>query len=233
MKKKKLVFIVTYKSSEKIYNIINKIKKIRQFKNYDIYISDDNSPDNTIYYLKGIKNKKIKISYNKKNLGYGGNIKKCMKYAFKNNYDKAVMIHGDDQYHVKYAPKLFKKLEKKNIAAVTGSRMMIKKAALKGKMPLYKFIGNLVLTNFFNLVFKSKFTDCHTGLWSYNIKKLKKIYINHIYSGYNFDSQLRIKFVINNLKIDEIPIETHYRDEHSSFHFKYSFNFFKELFFYR
>ena len=117
MKKKKLVFIVTYKSSEKIYNIINKIKKIRQFKNYDIYISDDNSPDNTIYYLKRIKNKNITISYNKKNLGYGGNIKKCMKYAFKNNYEKAVMIHGDDQYHVKYVPKLFKKLEKKKYSS--------------------------------------------------------------------------------------------------------------------
>ena len=65
MKKKKLVFIVTYKSSEKIYNIINKIKKIREFKKYDIYISDDNSPDNTIYYLKRIKNHFIYIKFNK------------------------------------------------------------------------------------------------------------------------------------------------------------------------
>ena len=58
---------------------MNKIRKVKQFKNYDIFISDDNSPDNTIDYLKRIKNKKVKISYNKKNLGYGGNIKKCMK----------------------------------------------------------------------------------------------------------------------------------------------------------
>ena len=233
MKKKRLVFIVTYNSSKKIDNIFNKINKIKEFKNYDIYISDDNSPDNTIYYLKKIKNKKIKISYNKKNLGYGGNIKKCMKYAFKNNYDKAVMIHGDDQYHVKYVPKLFKKLEQKNTAAVTGSRMKNKKGALKGKMPMYKFFGNLILTHLFNLVFKSKFTDCHTGLWSYDIEKLKKINLSQIDSGYNFDSQLRIKFVANKFKIDEIPIETFYRDEHSNYHIKYSLNFFKELFFYR
>ena len=52
MKKKRLVFIITYKSSKKIVNIFNKINKIKEFKNYDIYISDDNSPDNTIYYLK-------------------------------------------------------------------------------------------------------------------------------------------------------------------------------------
>ncbi len=233
MKKKKLVFIVTYKSSKKIEDIFNKINKINEFNNYDIYISDDNSPDNTIYYLKKIKNKKIKVSYNKKNLGYGGNIKKCIKYAFKNNYDKAVMIHGDDQYHVKYVPKLFKKLKDEKTAAVTGSRMKLKKGALKGNMPIYKFFGNLVLTYLFNLVFKSSFTDCHTGLWSYNIKKLKKINLNQIDSGYNFDSQLRIKLVINKLNIEEIPIETFYRDEHSNFHVKYSFNFLKELFFYR
>ena len=91
----------------------------------------------------------------------------------------------------------------------------------------------ILLFNFFNLVFKSKFTDCHTGLWSYNTKKLKKINLNQIDSGYNFDSQLRIKLVTNKLKIEEIPIETYYRDEHSSYHFQYSFNFFKELFFYR
>ena len=233
MKNKKLVFIVTYKSSKKIEDIFKKIKEIKEFKNYDIYISDDNSPDDTVYYLKKIKNKKIKISFNKKNLGYGGNIKKCLKYAFKYNYKKAVMIHGDDQYHVKYVPILFKKLEQKNTAAVTGSRMKLKKGALKGNMPIYKFFGNLILTYFFNLVFKSNFTDCHTGLWSYNLEKIKKIDFNKIDSGYNFDSQLRIKLVVNKFIIDEIPIETFYRDEHSNFHIKYSLNFFKELFFYR
>ena len=61
----------------------------------------------------------------------------------------------------------------------------------------------------------------------------KKINLSQIDSGYNFDSQLRIKFVVNKFKIDEIPIETFYRDEHSNYHIKYSLNFFKELFFYR
>ena len=83
MKKKRLVFIITYKASKKIQDIFNKISKLKEFKSYDIYISDDNSPDDTISYLKNIKNKNIKISLNKKNLGYGGNIKKCIKYAIK------------------------------------------------------------------------------------------------------------------------------------------------------
>ena len=65
MKKKKLVFIITYKSSNKIQNILDKISKIKIFSLYDIYISDDNSPDDTRYYLKKVK-KKYKNFYQQK-----------------------------------------------------------------------------------------------------------------------------------------------------------------------
>ena len=233
MRKKRLVFIVSYKSSKKIQNIFDKISRIKKFKFYDIYISDDNSPDDTINYLKKIKKKNIQISLNKKNLGYGGNIKKCLRYAIRNKYEEAVMIHGDDQYHVKYTPALFKLLNGKKFAAVTGSRMKIKKNAFKGKMPIYKFLGNIFLTFMFNVIFKTNFTDCHTGLWGYNLSEIKKINLDKLDNGYNFDSQLRINLITKNLKIKEIPIETHYRDEHSSYHVKYSLNFIKELFAYR
>ena len=233
MRKKRLVFIVTYKSSKKIKDIFDKISKIKSFKFYDIYISDDNSPDDTAYYLKKIKKKNVKISFNKKNLGYGGNIKKCLLYAIRNNYKEAVMIHGDDQYHVKYVPKLLDSLNDRRFSAVTGSRLKIKLNALKGKMPIYKFIGNIFLTFLFNLVFKTDFTDCHTGLWAYRIGELKKINFDKIDDGYNFDSQMRITLTNKNLKIKEIPIQTFYRDEHSSYHIKYSSNFIKELFVYR
>ena len=233
MRKKRLVFIVTYKSSKKIKDIFDKISKIKSFKFYDIYISDDNSPDDTAYYLKKIKKKNVKISFNKKNLGYGGNIKKCLLYAIRNNYKEAVMIHGDDQYHVKYVPKLLDSLNDRRFSAATGSRLKIKLNALKGKMPIYKFIGNIFLTFLFNLVFKTDFTDCHTGLWAYRISELKKINFDKIDDGYNFDSQMRITLTNKNLKIKEIPIQTFYRDEHSSYHIKYSSNFIKELFVYR
>lgn len=143
------------------------------------------------------------------------------------------MVHGDDQYHVKYVPKLFKTLNNKQVSAATGSRMKIKMNALKGKMPIYKFIGNVILTFIFNLAFKTQFTDCHTGMWAYKVSALKKINFDKIDNGYNFDSQLRINFVNKNFKIKEIPIQTFYRDEHSSYHVKYSTNFLKEIFTYR
>ncbi len=229
-KKKNLVFIVTYNSSKKILDIFKKIKINKEFKKYDIYISDDNSKDDTLKYIKKIKKKNLIININKKNLGYGGNIKHCIDYAIKKKYDYAVMIHGDDQYDVKNIPILLRKFNKPKIAAVTGSRMQIKKDAIAGNMPVYKFVGNIVLTKTFNFFFSTNFTDAHTGLWGYDLKILRRIGYKKIDNGYNFDSQLRIKITKNNYDIGEIPIKASYKDEHSSYHFGYSFKFLLDIF---
>ena len=74
--------------------------------------------------------------------------------------------------------------------------MKIKKNAFKGKMPLYKFLGNIFLTFMFNVIFKTNFTDCHTGLWGYKLSEIKKIDLDKLDNGYNFDSQLRINLII-------------------------------------
>ena len=96
-----LIFIITYKASYRVKKIINEIPFSYLNKyNYNILISDDCSEDDTIKNIIDIK-KKIKnviINLNSHNLGYGGNIKKCLTYAYKNNYNYAVMIHGDNQY---------------------------------------------------------------------------------------------------------------------------------------
>ena len=102
---KVLLFIVTYKASYRIRKVINEIPlKFFEKYNYKILISDDCSNDNTkshIYYVKK-KYKRITINFNSKNIGYGANIKKCMSYAYRNKYDYAAMIHGDNQYSPKY-----------------------------------------------------------------------------------------------------------------------------------
>ena len=98
-------------------------------------------------FIKEIKNKykdkNIIINFNNQNLGYGGNIKKCMSYAYKNKFDYAAMVHGDNQYSSKYLKEMIDIIIKNDCAAVSGSRMKIKKFALNGGMPLYKFIGNI------------------------------------------------------------------------------------------
>ena len=167
-----LLFIVTYKASYRIKKVINEIP-LKYFNKYSykILISDDSSNDNTLKHIKKVKKKyknKIIINLNINNLGYGGNIKKCLSYAYKNNYQYAAMIHGDNQYSSKYLKQMFQTIINKKCIAVTGSRMKIKKSALKGGMPIYKFIGNIFLTKLFNIFYNTSFTDCHTGYWFYD-----------------------------------------------------------------
>ena len=231
MKKKILIFIVSYQSSFRLISIMNKIKKINQKKDvYKILIRDDCSTDDTIEYIKKIKSsKKAKIIINKKNLGYGANIKKCLAYAIKKKFDYAIMIHGDDQYDSRYIPAIVKNLKKNSIDIVTGSRMLKKRDAIKGGMPLYKFIGNIVLTKIFNLFLNTNFTDCHTGLWGYKLKIFNIINLSKIDDAFNFDNNIRINAINNNFTIHEIPIKTFYRTETSRWHIIYSFNFIKYL----
>ena len=165
-----------------------------------------------------------------KNLGYGGNIKKCIRYAYKNNFDFAVMVHGDNQYNPKYIEKMLKILIKnKNDAAVSGSRMFKKIDALKGNMPIYKFFGNIFLTKLFNLFYKTSFSDCHTGYWAYNLNNIDLSLFNSLDQNFCFDIDLRLLLTKNKLKITEIPIKTYYGSERSSIHLLYAMRFFFKI----
>ena len=194
-----LLFIVTYKASYRIKKVINEIP-LKYFNKYSykILISDDSSNDNTLKHIKKVKKKyknKIIINLNINNLGYGGNIKKCLSYAYKNNYQYAAMIHGDNQYSSKYLKQMFQTIINKKCIAVTGSRMKIKKSALKGGMPIYKFIGNIFLTKLFNIFYNTSFTDCHTGYWFYDLKKINKGWIKNFDNGFLFDLDMRLKCI--------------------------------------
>ena len=227
-----LIFIITYKASYRVKKIINEIPFSYLNKyNYKILISDDCSEDDTIKNIIDIK-KKIKnviINLNSKNLGYGGNIKKCLNYAYKNNYNYAVMVHGDNQYSAKYIKLMINKILITNNAAISGSRMFNKKKALQGGMPFYKFIGNIFLTKLFNLLYNTSFTDCHTGYWLYNLNKIKKNSINKFDDGYLFDIDMRLEIIKKKEIIEEIPIITRYGTERSSMHIAYALNFLKKI----
>lgn len=233
MKKKILIFIISYKASYRIYEVYNKIpfKKLYNF-NFKILLSDDCSNDDTINYIYKIKNKKTLVNINKKNLGYGAHIKKCLNYAINNSFSYAVIIHGDGQYSPVYIPSLLKKFDnERNIVAVTGSRFLNGfKNAMKGNMPVYKLLGNIVLTKFYNFLFKTKFSDCHTGMWAYNLDLLKKKKFNLLCNDFNFDQEFRYFCNHNQKHIKEIYIKTRYSDERSQLHIIYALKFFFKSF---
>ena len=117
-------------------------------------------------------------------------------------------------------------IKNKNYSAVTGSRMLKKKDALKGNMPIYKFLGNIFLTKIFNLFYQTKFSDCHTGYWAYNLNKIELSLFNNVDNRFCFDIDMRLLLTQNNLKIKEIPIKTFYGNERSSIHIIYAIRFF-------
>ena len=229
--KKVLIFIITYKASFRVADVFKKIP-FKNLKKYNVktLISDDDSKDDTINYAKKIKKKykNVFINVNNTNLGYGGHIKKCLNFALNKNFDYAIMVHGDGQYNPVYIPQLLKQIHKnKNLGAVTGSRILRGfEKVKKGGMPLYKFIGNVVLTKIFNLLINTSFTDTHTGLWLYNLKYLTDKSYNKLTNSFNFDQEFRFKNVIDNKIIKEIPIKTKYGDEKSQLHIQYAIKFF-------
>ena len=231
MKKKILIFIISYKASHRITRVYNKIPfdKLKKF-NVNTLISDDFSNDDTISYIRKLKNKNIFVNINKYNMGYGAHIKKCLNFAIRKKFDYAVMIHGDGQYDPIYIPELLKSFLNKSsnsVGAVTGSRLLKGSASVKkGNMPFYKMIGNIFLTKFFNFLFKTNFTDAHSGLWAYNLDFLKNRKFKNLTDNFNFDQDFRFLCILNKMNIKEIFIKTKYGDERSQLHVIYALRFF-------
>ena len=219
IKEKILIFIPAYNVEKKITKVLNKIPKI-VFNKYNtkILVIEDNSSDKTLSVIKKVikkKGDKIKIYLivNKKNKGYGGVQKIAFNYAIKKNFKYVVMLHGDNQYPANKILLLIKPLLTNKFDAVFGSRMINSINALKGGMPLYKYLGNIALTFFQNLVLSSNLSEFHSGYRSYKVSSLKKIKFKINTNDFHFDTEIIIQFLKNNLKIKEIAMSTHYGSE--------------------
>lgn len=220
MKKGKiLVSLVAYNAENHIISVLKRIPdNFLNNKNFEVQILllDDASADNTAKIAKEsdiIKNEQITIIKNEKNLGYGGNQKKGYNYAIQNGFDVVVLLHGDGQY----APEILKNMIEPILVGkadcVLGSRMVNRKDALKGGMPLYKFLGNIFLTTFQNIVLGSSLKEFHTGYRAYNVTALKKIPFNANSNDFEFDTDIIIQLIDNKLKIWEIAVPTFYGEE--------------------
>src|SRR5204862_6213284 len=152
--KRLLIFIVAYNAATTIEKVLNRVPRALQSQDVEILIIDDSSKDDT--FLNGLRYQqrysafKITVLRTPQNQGYGGNQKLGYRYAIDNGFDIVALIHGDGQYAPEKLPELIAPLMTEEADAVFGSRMIDKKAARKGGMPLYKWVGNQVLTQFHN-----------------------------------------------------------------------------------
>ena len=180
-------------------------------------IIDDKSSDRT--FREGARADaeglpfKVTILFNPVNQGYGGNQKIGYHYAILNNFDFVALLHGDGQYAPEMLPALVRPLREGLADAVFGSRMMKSGDALRGGMPLYKYVGNRILTKLQNWMLGMQLSEFHSGYRLYAVKALSALPFERNTNDFHFDTEIIIQLQLAGKRIAEIPIPTYYGDE--------------------
>ncbi len=212
------VFIVAYNALTTLSNVLKRITPDVWRNVEQVVVFDDASPDATYELAVGIQAMtnlpKLKVIKHAKNLGYGGNQKSGYRYFVEQGFDIVVLLHGDGQYAPELLSHMYAPLVRGDADAVFGSRMMKDFGGpLKGGMPLYKYVGNRVLTAFENRALGLHLTEFHSGYRAYNVHALAQIKLDKMTDDFHFDTEIIIKLHHQNFRIKEVPIPTFYGDE--------------------
>jgi glycosyltransferase involved in cell wall biosynthesis len=181
----------------------------------EILLVDDASVDDTLEIARSLG---IRTLYHEKNRGYGANQKTCYKAALEMDADIIVMLHPDFQYSPKLLPAMVTMLAYGPYDYVLGSRILGSEA-LCGGMPMYKYIGNRVLTTFQNQLWGTKISEYHTGLRAFKRCILENVRFELNSDGFLFDNQMVAQVLIHGYHIGEVSCPTFYFDEASSINF--------------
>lgn len=189
----------------------------------DLFILvDDCSRDNTIAEAQKLSQEfPLKILVHDKNRGYGGNQKTCYRAAVEEGADIVVMLHPDYQYEPKLLGSLASLVGSGVYDVALGSRIL-GRGALKGGMPLYKYIFNRCLTLFENILIGQKLSEYHTGYRAYSRKVLSSLRLDNNSDDFVFDNEILVQCHLQGFRIGEISVPTKYFPEASSISFSRS-----------
>lgn len=226
------LFIIAYNAEKHIGKTLRRIPQWCRPLFTEIYVIDDSSQDDT--FSRAIQTgtsldwHNFSVMQTPQNQGYGGNQKIGYTYAIENKYDIVILLHGDGQYPPEYLPHIVAGYAHSEADAVFGSRMLVRYDALDGGMPLYKWIGNQVLTGIENFILGAHLSEFHSGYRSYRVSALKKIPFQLNSNDFHFDTDIIIQLLLKKNTIIEIPMPTHYGDEECRVNgMKYAWNCFK------
>lgn len=211
------IVVVAYNAAATLANVLDRIPADFRPRVTEVLVGDDHSDDST--YLVGVGYKTespdlpLTVVRHPRNLGYGGNQKASYSIAAEHGLDVVVLLHGDGQYAPEYLPQMVAPIERGEADAVVGSRMMTPGAARRGGMPLYKRIGNRVLTRFENQMLSSHLSEFHSGYRAYRMDALRSLPLERNSNDFDFDTQVLIQLHHFGKRIVEIPIPTFYGDE--------------------
>jgi glycosyltransferase involved in cell wall biosynthesis len=214
-----LIFIVAYHAEATVRNVLSRIPhSLAEDYETEVLVIDDGSSDRTFERALAASGESalpfpVTVLFNPVNQGYGGNQKIGYFYALRKGFDFVALLHGDGQYSPERLPELVRPLRDGRAGACFGSRMMTKGAALRGGMPIYKFLGNKILSWFENRMLRTAFTEFHSGYRVYSTAALKRIPFDLNTNDFHFDTEIIVQFVLAGLEIVEVPIPTYYGDE--------------------
>ena len=184
----------------------------------DVVLVDDASRDRTPEIARSIG---VHTVIHVKNLGYGGNQKSCYRAALDLGADIVIMVHPDYQYTPKLIPAMAAMIAYGEFDAVLASRIL-GVGALKGGMPLYKYIANRFLTLLENLLLGHKLSEYHTGYRAFSREILERLPLERNSDDFVFDNQMLAQIIWYGYRIGELSCPTKYFDDASSINFRRS-----------
>ena len=188
----------------------------------EVVLVDDSSSDDTIEKAKqlGINH----IIQHEKNKGYGGNQKSCYHKALSLGAEIVIMLHPDYQYTPQLIHSMASIIGNNVYPVVFGSRIL-GNGALKGGMPLYKFVANRFLTFIQNILFNEKLSEYHTGYRAFSRQVLETLNIEACDDDFIFDNEMVSQIFFKGFQIAEITCPTKYFEEASSINFQRSIKY--------
>lgn len=181
----------------------------------EVVLVDDASSDSTIKVAQELS---IKAIAHPKNIGYGANQKTCYREALRLGADVVVMIHPDYQYSPRLVTAMASMIVSGHYDVVLGSRILGGNA-IKGGMPLYKYVANRVLTFVENMALRVKLSEYHTGFRAYSREVLETLPLERNSNDFVFDNEILAQTVHFGFRIGEISCPTRYFDDASSINF--------------
>lgn len=211
------IVIVAYNAEQTIASVLDRIPKTFAEHVGAILVSDDGSSDATTEVARRWAathpHVNVNVVQQPINLGYGGNQKFCYRWAFERSFLISVMVHGDGQYAPELVGAIVGPLLQGQVDAVFGSRMLTPGGARKGGMPMYKFVGNRILTAVQNLCAGLRLSEWHSGYRAYNLQRLDLVGLEKMSDGFDFDTEIILSLARRKQPITEVPIPTFYGDE--------------------
>ena len=212
------ILIVAYNAVSTIGKVLKRIPADVWANVEEVVVFDDASRDHTYELVLGLKMlsgfDKLTVIKNDQNLGYGGNQKLGYQYLIEKGFDIVVLLHGDGQYAPEILAHLYAPLVAGEADAIFGTRMTNAYGGpVKGGMPVYKFVGNKILTFVENRALGLQLTEFHSGYRAYSLAALRNIDFDDMTDVFHFDTQIIIKLHHQGFRIKEVPIPTYYGDE--------------------